>query len=135
MSNALTVLGVGIAAVAGFLMLRRSRESLGSSLVERQLIDRAAEGDESAAQELVRRGQAEEEALKARAATDAGAARQFLERKQQQLQALEWAQGALEEKAALAGYSAERTAEVRARIEHSLRETARDIQWARERSG
>ncbi len=135
MSNALTVLGVGIAAVAGFLLLRRSRESLGSSLEEGQLIDRAAEGDEGAAQELVRRGKAEEDALKARAATDRGAARQFLERKQQQLQALEWAKGALEEKAALAGYSAEKTAEVRARIENSLREAASDIRWARERSG
>lgn len=135
MSNALTVLGVGIAAVAGFLLLRRSRQSLGASLEERQLIDRAAAGDEGAAQELVRRGKAEEDALKGRAATDRGAARQFLEHKQQQLEALEWAREALEEKAALAGYSAEKTAEVRARIENSLREAASDIRWARERSG
>jgi hypothetical protein len=99
---------------------------------ERALIDRAAKGDSEAAAELERRGAAEEATLKARAAADPQAAREYLERKATQLKALEWAREGLREKP---GDSPAQTEQVRARIERQYDEVAKEVAWARGRAG
>jgi hypothetical protein len=99
---------------------------------ERALIDRAAKGDADAAAELERRGTAEEAALKARAVADPRAARDYLERKASQLQALEWARDGLRE---APGGSPAQTEQVRARIERQYDEVAKEVAWAKGKLG
>ena len=123
----LSTLGVVIVLV----LFRRRAKPRRLSAEEQSLLNRAAEGDEKAAAELVRKAEADEAALRALAATDAGAALQYRLQKEGQLKALFRALDSLAEKAAAAGYSAERTAEVRARIEAEIGSITRDIERTR----
>jgi hypothetical protein len=120
-----------LAAVIVAVLLRGRGKPRRLSDEEQRLLNRAAEGDEKAAAELVHRAQVDETALRALAATDAGAALQYRLQKESQLKAVLRARESLAEKAAAAGYSAERTAEVRARIEAELASITRDIERAR----
>ena len=133
MLSPIVPLAVGVAVLAYFVHRATTRRWAATSPEELRLIDRAAAGDEDAAKELTRLGQQEEEVLRTQASTDSRAAKRLLERKQTQLKALRWAEESLEAKAAAAGYSAEQTAEVRARITRSIEEATRDIEWAKSR--
>ena len=131
MLTLLLPLALGVGLLLYFLHRTTTNRLVPTSPEELALIDRAANGDESAAKELLRLGQQEEDGLRTRAATDPRAARQLLDRKQTHLKGLRWAEESLEAKAAAAGYSAEKTAEVRARIVRLIQETTRDIEWAK----
>jgi hypothetical protein len=134
MLNAYALILLGTAGLLYFLRLRGTGRFSDTSAEERNLIERAGAGDEEAARELGRRTEQEQAALRLKAASNPRIAGQYLAVKERELQALQWAESALDAKAAAAGYSAEKTAEVRARLEGMLREVERDIVWAKERA-
>ena len=101
---------------------------------ELALMDLAATGDLGAATELIQRTHADDAALKKLAASDKAAAERLLERRSQQVQALTWAYESLERKATAAGYSEEKTSQVRTRIETLLKAAKRDRDWAERRA-
>lgn len=132
MLNAIALLVVGMLALRYFLKLRsdaRPHAPYGES----RLIARASRGDQAALKALEDVIERESVALRSQAATDRKVALRFLEQKQQQLQALQWAETALEAKAG-SHSMAESEKDALARIEVKIREVASDIEWARERS-